>query len=284
MRIYITVKQLLVVAVFIITSSGPAVAQDAEGAASINTGSNMAGFRRADDDDKYRSPVIFGIQGFWGKSKINDLKTTIMSEPFFIHYDMDELERPTWGLGMFVNYRDDEHPVFGGQLELGFSQQGSRLFFQNYDKQFNYTMDFRYNYFGGALLGQIYPFSYGQTLCGLKFGGGLQVDGVLGSENIFYKADGPGYDRTLFGADEEQQEQLRNVIKGKLNIGVVANIGYEFPAILNVIRLAVDVRYVFGTNDVVATHANSYNFIDNYNNSNSWQIRTFIYFKTKKDD
>ena len=55
---------------------------------------------------------------------------------------------------------------------------------------------------------------------------GPQIGINLSPENIVYTSGGPGK-LPAFGTDLQQQQQIRNVLKGKNNFGINFHLGYD---------------------------------------------------------
>jgi hypothetical protein len=89
--------------------------------------------------------------------------------------------------------------------------------------------------------------------------------------NLKYSSGGTG-NSPLFGTELEQQQQLRNVLKGKANVAFCVGAGYEFG------HLIVDFRYSKSLRDVLETEANSYNFLENTNLTECKQVTLTWYF------
>jgi hypothetical protein len=221
---------------------------------------------------QYRKESIYGARFGGSYSRINDLETTILSESFFSSYTLEPEERFGFMGGGFFNYRPTDFPHLGIQAEVFFSQINSDLLFDNKLTHFNYRMQFKYRYMDIAGLLKLYPGNYGDALEGFSFSAGLQIGLSLTPDNIVYTSGGSGR-LDVFGSDLEQQQQLRNVLKGKTNAGAVIGIAYEVPHA----PLVFDLRYFHGLSDVVETQANSYNFIENKNNVQSLQFTIGFY-------
>ncbi|MFT3932825.1 MAG: outer membrane beta-barrel protein [Chitinophagaceae bacterium] len=219
------------------------------------------------------NPLNYGLRSAFNYSTITGLGTTILSEPYFINYSMKEKNRYGWGLLGFINYRAID--ALALEMEIGYSQQGGDLNFNNYEKDFNYRMQFKYQYLNlhGRL--KLYPFNLIDAAAnneqpfknGLFIAGGLQVGANLGNDNIVYTSGGTGR-MAAFGSDLDQQQQIRNVIKGGTNAGACFAAGFEFPDC----GVAIDFRYYFSLTDVVKTQANSYNFIETTNTNKVLQF------------
>lgn len=222
--------------------------------------SNFANAQRFDG-------VRLSIKGGANYSEINDLETTILSEPFFLNYTLNKKQKTGFTAGVCVNW-ELKNTIASINLDVLYSQQGSDLLFNNIEKDFNYKMQFNYRYINLPLLIKIYPFERRHDgLHGLNIGVGPQVGINIAPENIIYTSGGSGK-MPAFGTDLEQQQQLRNVLKGQNYAGVTAHLGYEIRGA----GLNIEVRYYYGLTDVVKTEVNAYNFIENKNTNKSIQF------------
>src|ERR1700716_1240476 len=79
----------------------------------------------------------FGFKAGGNYSKVSNLSTIILSEPYFLHYSIKETGRYGWHLGIFYDYRLEDSRL-GFQSEIMFSRQGGNVEFKNYQKDFNY--------------------------------------------------------------------------------------------------------------------------------------------------
>jgi len=226
----------------------------------------------AKGQSQYRDNVIYGLRAGANYSWIEELKTTIISESFFINYTMPKEKRFGGTAGLFLNYRPQDVPNVGFQAELFYSQQGSNLKFNNFQTDFHYKMEFKYQYINLAGLFKCYPVNYGQGMSGLSLGAGYQVGLNITPDNIVYTSGGSGR-QAAFGSDLEQQQQLRNVLKGKTSAGLIGSIAFELPSF----PLLFDARYFHGLSDVVETEPNSYNFIENKNTNHYYQVTLGFY-------
>jgi hypothetical protein len=218
-------------------------------------------------------PLNYGLKAGVTRSVIKDLESTILSEPYFLNYTLSSEPVVGGSGGFFVNYRFI--PNVALETQLLYSQQGSVLKFNNIEKDFNYKINFGYQYIN--VLGQIKFYPWGnagnfydrgyQAKQGFNLSVGPQLGVNISSQNIKYTSGGTGR-LAAFGSDLEQQQQLRNVLKGKTNFGFSFGIGYEFENI----GLVIDARYFVGLTDVVETQANSYNFIENKNTNKAIQF------------
>ena len=211
--------------------------------------------------------VRVSIKGGALYSGINDLQTTILSEPYFLNYSLNSEKKIGYTGGLGVNW-ELKNSIAALNLDILYAQQGSDLLFNNMEKNFNYKMQFNYRYLNFPLMIKVYPFEkVHDGLHGFNVGVGPQFGLNLSPENIIYTSDGPGK-VPEFGSDLEQQQQLRNVLKGQNNFGLNFHLGYE---IVNA-GLNFDLNYHHGLTDVVKTEANAYNFIENKNTNNTIQF------------
>lgn len=205
-------------------------------------------------------------------SKISGIESTILSEPFFIRYDAnDKIFRKGIVAGIAVDYRfqskDAQYDAtnLGVGFETSYAMQRGEFIMNNYVNDFNYRMQFNYDYINLTLLSKCFlardakkTFRFGSYICA-----GVQFGIPLTPGNIKYKAWGAG-NIPAFGSEAEQEQQLRNVLKGKGNIGGTAGIGFKFLK-----YFTLDARAFVGLTDVIETLVNSYNFIEYKKNRNT---------------
>lgn len=210
-------------------------------------------------------------------SSIQNLETTILSEPFFLNYSLKKKPVSGFGVNGFVNFMLTDWGL-SLNVELGYANQGSQLDFRDSAKDFNYKMGFNYRYITLAPSVRWYPFSSSdgsdgnpenkEFFKGSYLFAGMQLGTQLNPEAITYESWGAGA-LPAFGLDREQESQLRTVLKGKMNLGVIAGIGHEF---YYPFPFSINARYHWGMSDVVETLPNSYNFISNKNRNNFFQF------------
>src|ERR1700722_4802443 len=99
----------------------------------------------------------FGFKTGANYSDISNLSTIILSEPYFIDYNIKETARYGWHLGIFYEYRLESKKM-AFQTEIMYSRQGGNVEFDNYQKDFNYKMQFAYQYINLVGLAKWYPF------------------------------------------------------------------------------------------------------------------------------
>ena len=191
----------------------------------------------------------FGFKAGANYSKISNLSTIILSEPYFINYTIGESARTGWHLGIFYEYKFEDDPL-GFMSEISFSKQGGNVDFSNLEKDFHYKMEFAYQYMNIVGLAKWYP---GMKKFSLGAGPFLGIN--VATRNIKYSSWGAGKEEA-FGTDLQQQQQLRNVLRGKNNFGLCVDATYDVLEYLK-----VGARYYWSATNTVETQANSYNFI-----------------------
>jgi hypothetical protein len=144
-------------------------------------------------DDNYREPLRYGIYGGGTYSRIDDLETTILSEPFFINYTLVKDWRKGIAGGLFLNYRGMADDHLGMQFELGYTQQGSDLNFNNAATDFNYKIQFKYQYLSINTMLKGYPWDYDYpVLGGVNVMAGFQLGFNVAPHNLIYTSGGSG--------------------------------------------------------------------------------------------
>jgi outer membrane protein with beta-barrel domain len=218
-------------------------------------------------DARHNNNLSYGLKGGGTYSMTDNLETTILSEPYYLDYSLVKKWKTGFTAGGFVDY-NIENSVVVLSLDLTYASQGSELYFNNQAKSFHYTMDFNYQYINFLPQVKFYPFTnYDETYQhGFYAAVGMQIGLNVAPEGITYKSGGPGY-LPAFGSDLEQQQQLRNVLKGKTDAGPSIGIGWRTAT-----GWSFEGRFFYGITDVVETEANSYNFIENKNSNKVAQL------------
>jgi hypothetical protein len=206
----------------------------------------------------------FGFKTGANYSKISNLSTIILSEPYFINYSIKETGTASWHLGIFYEYKFDDHPL-GFQSEIQFSNQGGNVAFSNYEKDFHYKMAFAYQYINILSIVKWYP---GQGKVSLGAGPCLGIN--VASRNIKYTSWGAGKSEA-FGTDLQQQQQLQNVLRGKNNFGVALDAAWDMNQYVK-----IGGRYYWSATNAVETQANSYNFITAKNNNTVFEFSVAV--------
>ncbi len=212
--------------------------------------------------------MSFGLKAGANYSQVSGLSTILLSEPYFINYSIQESGRAGWNLGIFYEYKL-ENELLGFQSEIMFAQQGGNVEFSNYEKDFNYKMEFAYQYINIIGLAKWFPWSGKVSL-----GAGPFLGINVASRNIKYKSWGDGKEEA-FGTDLQQEQQLKNVLRGKNNFGLALDAGYD---INNVLKIGA--RYYWSATNTVETQANPYNFITGKNANTVFEFSVAVNFET----
>lgn len=206
----------------------------------------------------------FGFKAGPNRSRITNLSTIILSEPYFINYSMTETGRYGWHLGIYYDY-NLENERLGFQSEIQYARQGGNVNFSNYERDFHYKMEFAYQYVNIVGLAKWFPW---EKRIGLGAGPFLGIN--VATRNIKYTSWGTGKE-DAFGSDLQQQQQLRNVLRGKNNFGLAVDASWE---IKNAVKIGA--RYYWSGTNAVETQANSYNFIATKNNNSAWELSVAV--------
>jgi hypothetical protein len=222
---------------------------------------------------KYRILVIIiiaqiiGNMSIWGSSRLSmgffsganrnqiaELSSMIVSEDYYSGYTLKNTSVYGYTGGIFLNYRVS--PRFAFQPEVSYSMQHDRLLYSDIN-DFNYQIEFGYNYLMTSVVLKFYPFS--------NFYLGLtpQLGINLTQDDLFYTSNG----EATYGPDSETQLLMRNVLKGRPVVSMGFGLGYQFKN-----KWYLDMRYSLGLSDVIETLPNSYNFIDTKNTSTGIQV------------
>ena len=208
----------------------------------------------------------FGLKAGANYSKVSNLSTIILSEPYFINYSIQETGRTGWHLGIYYEYKL-ENELLGFQSEIMYSRQGGNVDFRNHEKDFNYKMEFAYQYINIVGLAKWFPGKWKVSL-----GAGPFLGLNVASRNIKYTSWGAGK-LEAFGTDLQQQQQLQNVLRGKNNFGLALDAGYDVHKMVK-----IGARYYWSGTNTVETQANSYNFITAKNTNTVWELSVAFNF------
>ncbi|NII27576.1 PorT family protein [Pseudoflavitalea sp. X16] len=202
----------------------------------------------------------FGFKTGANYSKISNLSTIILSEPYFINYSITETGRYGWHLGIYYDYNLVDKRL-GFQTEILYARQGGNVEFSNYERDFHYKMEFAYQYVNLVGLAKWFPFEKTVAL-----GAGPFLGINVATRNLKYTSWGEGKEEA-FGTDLQQQQQLRNVLRGKNNFGVAVDASWMIKD-----AVKINGRFYWSATSAVETQANSYNFIATKNNNSVWEL------------
>lgn len=204
---------------------------------------------------QYSSNIMFGAKVGANYSGISNTGAMLVSESYYSGYSLKEKDRFAGTAGIFVNYKFDG-TIMAIQPELCYSRSSGALNYSDINN-LNYNVDFNYDNIRLSFLAKAYPFAGFNIMVGPSLGYNLTPSG------IFYTSNG----ESIYGPDLNTQQQLRNVLKGRPDFGIIAGIGYEFY-----FGLSVEASYTFGMSDVIETQINGYRFIENSNKAHSVQL------------
>lgn len=208
----------------------------------------------------------FGFKAGANYSKLSGLSTIILSEPYFLNYSIQETGRPGWNFGIYYEYKL-ENELLGFQSEIMFAKQGGNVEFSNHEKDFNYKMEFAYQYINIVGLAKWFPWEGPVSL-----GAGPFLGLNVASRNIKYTSWGAGK-QEAFGTDLQQQQQLRNVLRGKNNFGLALDIAWDIKDLVK-----IGGRYYWSGTNTVETQSNPYNFIPAKNANTVFEFSVAVNF------
>lgn len=202
-------------------------------------------------DDEY----FYGFKAGVNYYSIDEIATTIIPPIFAADkYSVETKPRLGFvgGVYFYHRFRNSRTAI---QPEILFAMQGSDFNYTDVE-DLDYTISFKYQYVNLGVLLKVYPFA------GFHFAAGPQVGFNVANTNIDYRSNRPD-----LGPDLQIQQSLREVLKGETDINVNLGIGYDFE-----FGLSVEARYSLGMKDVIETLANGYNFIENSNKTQGYQM------------
>lgn len=204
---------------------------------------------------QYSSNIMFGIKAGANYSGISHTGSMIVSESYYSGYSLNEKDRLGSTAGIFVNYKFNG-TIMAIQPELSYVRSGGMLNYSDIN-DLKYNIKFNYENIRIGFLVKAYPFGGFNIMAGPCLGYNFSPT------NIYYKSNS----ESIYGPDLNTQQQLRNVLKGRPDFGIIAGIGYEFS-----FGLSIEACYTFGVSDVIETQINGYRFIENSNKTHSVQL------------
>jgi len=196
------------------------------------------------DDDEW----FYGLRAGATYSQIDGISTSLI-RPIYPEETYTTALESTIGFttGAYVYMRFNKSR-FAIQPEIGYADMGGRFLYTDIN-DLEYNIDFRYNYLRLVPAIKFYP------AAGFNVTVGASVGFILNAERLDYTSNMPE-----LGPDLQIQQSLRQALKGRGNVGLVAGVGYELP-----MGLGLDVRYIYGFTDVIETQANGFYFIESKN-------------------
>lgn len=197
----------------------------------------------------------FGLKAGIACSNITNLSNVLVSETYYTGYTFKNKKIYGFTGGIYINYRFEE-TISAIYSEISYSRTGNTL---HYSDIYNFTYDFslKYDYVNWELVYKAYPFK------GLYFGVGPRIGFNLNPGGLYYSSNG----EDQFGPDIRIQQQMRDVLKGRTNVSLGLSAGYEFS-----FGISLDIRLYYGVSDVLETEVNNFHFIENKNESRTFQL------------
>ena len=197
----------------------------------------------------------YGIKAGATYSSIDEIATTLI-RPIHPQETYSTSINPSLGFSAsaFVFLRFPKS-AFAVQPEIGYADLGGQFDYTDIN-DLAYTINFRLNYLRLAPVIKFYP------VAGLNVSTGASCGFILNGNRLTYTSNQPE-----IGPDLQIQQSLREVLKGRGNVGLIAGIGYELPG-----GLGLDFRYLYGFTDVIETQANGFYFIENKNTNTAFEF------------
>ncbi|HEX2936573.1 MAG TPA: porin family protein [Bacteroidales bacterium] len=197
----------------------------------------------------------FGIKAGAVYSKITGLDKVLVSESYYSGYSFDNPY--SWGFtaGVYVNYKFEES-ISALYTELSYSRLANLLEYSDVN-DFKYDFTARYEFVTWELFYRVYVWN------GLHFGIGPRIGFNLTPDALFYKSNG----EDIYGPDLREQQDLRDILKGRSNFSLGVSVGYELAN-----GLSLDFRYYHGFSDVIETQVNNHHLIETKNASRVFQV------------
>lgn len=211
--------------------------------------------------DRYEhGDYYYGFKAGVNYASINEIKSTII-RPFFPEDTYTTAEKSRFGYsgGLFFYYRFENESALAIQPEVTYGTQGGGFEYTDVD-DLEYSINFKYQYLHVGTFLKVYPFN--EYKGGFHLAIGPQLSFNIENDKLTYKSNKPD-----LGPDLQIQQNLRDVLKGETIFAVGLGAGYEFPFGMN-----IEARYYYGLSDVIETQANGYNFIENTNRSQAFQL------------
>jgi hypothetical protein len=197
----------------------------------------------------------YGFKGGVNYASIQDIKTTIIPPEFAVQtYTAEEEKRIGYTVGFFIYHRFNRSK-FAVQPQISYTARGGNFKYSDVN-DLEYLIEFNYQFIDVSTLLKIYPVG------GLHFAVGPEIGFNVASTNIDYTSNMPE-----LGPDLQITQSLREVLKGKNDIGILLGVGYDFE-----FGLMIELQYRMGLTDVIETQANGFNFIENPNKTSTIQF------------
>ena len=198
---------------------------------------------------------FFGFKAGTSYSLIENIKPTIIAD--FYPEDTYSTESPRsfgyfGGLFLFNRFEGSNLAI---QPEITYGYQESKFSYSDVN-ELKYDLRFKYHYINILPMLKVYP------VAGMHIGVGPQLGFNIEKNNIDYTSNMPE-----IGPDLQIRENLRQVLVGENDFSIIMSLGYEFR-----FGLSIEARYKLGFTDVIETQANGYNFTDQKNTADAFQL------------
>lgn len=210
---------------------------------------------------QYASTNMVGIKAGAAVTSIKSLSGILVSEDYYANYSFTDHMKCSPTAALFYSYHDNDK-LFGGQFELLYYQLHASTEYEDINT-LNYTADFKYHYVGAGGYVKVYPYQ------GLFIAPGARFGFCLSPDNVTYESnqEDPVFKKFDYPTNELTQNIMQDKLKGKFDVGVGLQIGWEFQN-----GLSVQAAYHYSVLDVVETQYNSYNWVEQDNNAHSFQL------------
>lgn len=188
-------------------------------------------------------------------SSLSEIQTTLI-RPIFPTETYSTKSIPTYGFtaGASIYYRFKKSK-FAIQPEIAYADLGGQFYYEDIE-EFNYTLNFRYNYLS------IFPKIKYYLVGGLNITVAPQLNLIINKSRLTYVSNQPD-----LGPDLQVQQSLRQVLKGNSIASFSVGIGYDLP-----MGLYTHFSYILGISDSMETLANGFYFIENHNRVSAYKL------------
>lgn len=188
-------------------------------------------------------------------SSINEIQTTLI-RPIFPVETFNTKSVPLYGFtaGASIFYRFKKSK-FAIQPEIAYADLGGSFYYEDVE-DFNYTINFRYNYLS------IFPKVKYYLAGGLNITVAPQLNLIIDKSRLTYVSNQPD-----LGPDLQVQQSLQQVLKGNSIASFSVGIGYDLP-----MGLYTHFSYMLGISDSLETLANGFYFIENQNRASAYKL------------
>lgn len=210
---------------------------------------------------QYASTNMVGVKAGLAVTKMKELSSILVSEDYYTNYSFTDHMKCSPSASIFYNYHDNDK-LFGGEFDLLYYQLHTSTEYEDINT-LNYTTDFKYHYVGAGAYVKVYPYK------GLFIAPGARVGFCLSPDNVTYETnqEDPIFEKFNYPTGELTQSIMQDKLKGKFDVGVGLQLGWEFPN-----NFSIQAAYHYSVLDVIETQYNSYAWVEQDNNVHSFQL------------